>query len=414
MLHFVNWHSAWLILLLILGFGLLVGKLTEKPKIPDVAAYLFLGIALGPMAANWISEPNQSEVNQFILNLGATFIVFDGGQSVKLSILRQVWMSVTLLATVGVVITAAVVAFAAHVLIGAPWMVCFLLASVIASTDPATLIPVFKRVSIEERLQQAVESESAFNDATAAVLVFTLMKLTTGGGTFSLASTVVQFVHSSVIGMVTGLLVGLLTLWFVSLRGWGVLHEFGSIAMFVAALGSFQAAEFFGGSGLMAAFATGIVTGNGQSFRLPLAGHTVANIHHFGNAITLVLRMLIFVLLGTQVEFDVVKSHFAEGLVLVLVLMFLARPLTVLISASWDRRAKWTYRELLFMCWTRETGVIPAALSGMMKAEGIPGADLVGAVTFLAILITILLQASTTSLVAKWLGLLREVPTEDI
>jgi cell volume regulation protein A len=225
---------------------------------------------------------------------------------------------------------------------------------------------------------------------------------------------VIQFVHSSVIGIVIGLLVGMLTLWLVSFRGWGVLHEFGSIAMFVAALGSFEAAEFFDGSGLMAAFATGIVTGNGQSFRLPLAGHTVANIHHFGNAITLVLRMLIFVLLGTQVEFDAVKLNFATGLALVLVLMFVARPLTVLISASWDPRAKWTYRELLFMCWTRETGVIPAALSGMMKAEGISGAELVGAVTFLAILITILIQASTTSLVAKRLGLLREAPAEDI
>jgi cell volume regulation protein A len=84
--------------------------------------------------------------------------------------------------------------------------------------------------------------------------------------------------------------------------------------------------------------------------------------------------------------------------------MFIARPLTVFACTLPDRKAKWTWRDMLFMCWTRETGVIPAALSGMVVGKEVPYADAIAAVTFLAILMTILLQASTTPHVARKLG----------
>jgi cell volume regulation protein A len=184
--------------------------------------------------------------------------------------------------------------------------------------------------------------------------------------------------------------------------------------MFVIAIGSFQFAEAVHASGLMAAFTAGVVSGNGKSFGWPLAEHTEANVHHFGNAVTLLLRMMIFVFLGTQVDFTVVREYFSVGVLLVFVLMFVARPLTVLSSVLVDRRANWSWREVLFMFWTRETGVIPAALAGMITAERLPGAEMIGAVTFLAILVTIVLQASTTPLVAKRLGVAVSGEEEDV
>jgi cell volume regulation protein A len=81
--------------------------------------------------------------------------------------------------------------------------------------------------------------------------------------------------------------------------------------------------------------------------------------------------------------------------------MLIARPITVLLCAGPDRRAAWSRNELLFMCWTRETGVIPGALAGMLLAMKAPGAQVIASVTLLAILITILIQASTT----RWLAL---------
>jgi cell volume regulation protein A len=94
------------------------------------------------------------------------------------------------------------------------------------------------------------------------------------------------------------------------------------------------------------------------------------------------MRMFIFILLGTQVDFALMSKHLAGGVAVVAVFMLVARPVTVFLCALPDRRAKWTLRELLFMCWTRETGVIPAALAGLLIGVGAPEAKLIGSVTF--------------------------------
>jgi cell volume regulation protein A len=86
-----------------------------------------------------------------------------------------------------------------------------------------------------------------------------------------------------------------------------------------------------------------------------------------------------------------------------------ARPITVFVCAWPDRRAKWSFAEMLLMCWTRETGVIPAALAGLLLGIKAPAAHLIASVTFIAILMTILIQAPTTQWLARKLGLLRAV-----
>jgi cell volume regulation protein A len=86
--------------------------------------------------------------------------------------------------------------------------------------------------------------------------------------------------------------------------------------------------------------------------------------------------------------------------------MLVARPISVFACTLPDRRTKWTLKEMLFMCWTRETGVIPGALAGMLVGMKAPGADIIASVTFIAILTTILIQATTTKWLAGKLGLL--------
>jgi cell volume regulation protein A len=92
----------------------------------------------------------------------------------------------------------------------------------------------------------------------------------------------------------------------------------------------------------------------------------------------------------------------------VTVLMLVARPATVVLCALPDRRARWSFAELLFMCWTRETGVIPAALAGLLLGIKAPGAQTIASVTFIAILMTILIQAPTTQWLGRRLGLLEK------
>jgi cell volume regulation protein A len=119
-----------------------------------------------------------------------------------------------------------------------------------------------------------------------------------------------------------------------------------------------------------------------------------------------IMRIFIFILLGAQVDFELVGKYAFTGAVLVAVLMLVARPATVFLCALPDRRARWSFQEMLFMCWTRETGVIPAALAGLLLGVNAPGARIIASVVFMAILMTILIQAPTTRWLARRLGVL--------
>jgi len=136
--------------------------------------------------------------------------------------------------------------------------------------------------------------------------------------------------------------------------------------------------------------------------------HEQERLEEFVLTTAFIMRMFIFILLGAQVDFSLMSKYLGGGVAVVLIFMFIARPLTVFACAGPDRRAKWDRKELLFMCWTRETGVIPAALAGMLVGLKAPGSQMIASVTFIAILMTILIQATTTKWLAGKLGLLVE------
>ena len=89
--------------------------------------------------------------------------------------LKQVWITIVVIATVGVVITAAITGIAAHYILGVPMIVALLLGATLASTDPATLVPIFRQIHIRDRVAQTVMSESAFNDAVGAIITFGIL-----------------------------------------------------------------------------------------------------------------------------------------------------------------------------------------------------------------------------------------------
>ena len=85
------------------------------------------------------------------------------------------------------------------------------------------------------------------------------------------------------------------------------------------------------------------------------------------------MRLFIFILLGAQVDFGLMGQYLTGGVIVVVIFMLVARPVTVFLCALPDRRARWSFNEMLFMCWTRETGVIPAALAGLLLGMKAPG-----------------------------------------
>jgi cell volume regulation protein A len=391
---------------IILALGSASAVIAQKLKVPDVAVFLVLGTLLGPRAADLVDIKADSAINQLVLIFGACYILFDGGASLRLKVLKEVWITILLLAVPGVLITAAITGVAAYYLLGVPFIVALLLASAIASTDPATLVPVFRQVKIKDRVAQTVMSESAFNDATGAILTFAVLAIAMGAGKFSLSASVLGLFQQASIGLVAGVVLGYLAALLIAHEKFGFLQEFAPVVSLMAVIGAYLSADDLQASGFMAVFVFGIMIGNKDAFGFAMDDGEQEKLNDFVTTTALIMRMFIFILLGTQVDFSMMSKYLLGGVAVVAVFMLVARPVAVFLCALPDRRAKWTFKELLFMCWTRETGVIPGALAGLLMGMGAPQARLIASVTFLAILMTILIQATTTRWLAAKLGLL--------
>jgi potassium/hydrogen antiporter len=393
---------------LILAVGTLAALLAQRIRIPDVAIFLIAGIAVGPHALGLIHIAANSALNQIILLFGASYILFDGGASVRLEVLKQVWITIVILATVGILVTAGITGLAAHYVFGLPIVVALLLGATIASTDPATLVPIFRQIRIRDRIAQTVMSESAFNDAMGAIVTFTLLALATGGEKFSLADAAFDLFKQSAIGILAGIALGYLAALLIAHERWGFLAEYAPVVTLVAVIGAYFAASGLQASGFMAVFVFGIVLGNKEAFGFRMEAGESQKLAEFVLTTAFIMRLFIFMLLGTQVDFVEMGQHWLGGVIVVTVLMLVARPVTVFLCAWPDRRARWSFAEMLFMCWTRETGVIPAALAGLLLGTNAPDAHIIASVTFVAILMTILIQAPTTEWLGRRLGLMEK------
>jgi cell volume regulation protein A len=392
----------------ILAAGTFSGLLARLVRIPDVVVFLLVGILLGPGVSGIVNIKADSAINQLILIFGSSYILFDGGASIRLKVLKEVWITIVVIATVGVLITAVITGVAAYYFLGVAPIVALLLGAVIASTDPATLVPVFKQVRIKERVAQTVMSESAFNDAMGAIITFTVLGVAMGAAEFSVGDAISGLLKQSLLGIVIGGVLGYLAAFFISHEKFGFLAEFAPVVTLMAVIGAYMGADGLQSSGFMAVFVFGIMMGNQESLGFKLSQHEDNLLEDYVMTTAFIMRMFIFILLGAQVDFGLMNQYLYSGVAVVVVFMLVARPVTVFLCALPDRRAKWSFRELAFMCWTRETGVIPGALAGMLVGMKAPGAQIIASVTFIAILMTILIQATTTKWLAKKLGLLVE------
>jgi cell volume regulation protein A len=393
---------------LILAVGTITGFVARKIKVPDIALFLIVGMAIGPAVLGLINIKSDSALYQIILLFGASYILFDGGASLRFDVLKKVWVTIVVLATAGVLITAAVTAFAAHVFLGVSWIVALLLGAAIASTDPATLVPIFRQVKIRDRVAQTVMSESAFNDATGAIVTVGVLTVAMGTGEFSIVASLFDLLKQAAVGFTAGAVLGYLAALLIAHERWAFLADYAPVVTLVAVIGAYFAADGLQASGFMAVFVFGMVIGNKDTLGFKMAPAEAQKLDEFVMTTAFIMRLFIFLLLGAQVDFHLMGQYWFGGIIVVTIFMLVARPLAVFLCALPDRRAKWSFNEMLFMCWTRETGVIPAALAGLLLGMKAPGAQIIASVTFIAILMTILIQAPTTKWLGESLGLLEE------
>lgn len=390
---------------LLLAAGLAGRVLADLARLPEVVLLIAMGALLGPQALDVVDVPLDSLGAQLLFTFGVSSILFYGGLNLSLTVLRGVATSLAMLAVPGVLLTAALTGAVAALAFGLPFEQGLLIGAVLSPTDPAILIPLFVRSRLRLRVAQTVIAESAFNDPTGAVLALALAgALETGSGGLGgpMADFVGQLAISSVVGVVAGVLLSAT----ISSHRAGILRDSAPVAVLAVVATSYVSLDFAGGSGYLGAFLAGLIVGNMELLGLAMHTHHEEELAVASRTLSEVVTIFVFLVVGASLPFGTLADHWVPSLAVVAVLLLVARPLTVLACAFPDRRARWTRSELTFLCWTRETGVVPAALVGVLAGLGVPNVDLLAGVVALAIVATLLLQAAPAPWLARRLGLL--------
>jgi potassium/hydrogen antiporter len=394
-----------LTLSLLLVAGLFARLLATLLRVPEIVFLLGLGALLGPSALEVIDVPLDSLPAQLVFTLGVSTILFYGGLNLSLEILRKVWLSLGLLAVVGVIVTAVITGAAAALVFGLPFEQGLLIGAVLSPTDPAILIPLFIGSRLRPKVAQTVVAESAFNDPTGAVLALAVAGALVSGQD-SLTGPAGDFVGQLALSTVGGVLAGIVLSAAISSRRTGIWRESAAIAVLAVVAMSYVSLDFAGGSGYLGAFLAGLIVGNMKLLGLSMHDEHSRDLLITTRSLADIVTIFVFVLVGANLPFHELGQEILPALAVVAVLLLVARPITVAICCLPDRRSRWSRAELAFVCWTRETGVVPAALVGVLAALAVPNGDLLASVVALAILVTLAVQAVPAPWLARRLGLL--------
>lgn len=419
-------HSLLLVFFLIamlFVLSTLVSHVSRLTKIPSFVVAIFFGMGAKPLLELVVEHKEPLSV---LVGLGAAFILFSGGLETPFVNFKRLVAKILSLSFVGLFLTAFLTSTAIfylgqfagfHISVTAS----VLLGSVLASTDPAAIIPILRRLKFKNRsIKDIVVSESAFTDVTGTLLTLVFLSLIAKGIFFENISTWYASVFSktSAIIIFKQLFFGIL----LGIMGYILLeslvnfkkkthysHEadlpfflFVPIMVFVFAL-------VFEGSGYLAAFIAGLL--------FNLSKHLKDTENFFNNLVEGFFKPTIFILLGALVNIKALILYAPIGVLVALVFMFLIRPVSVFISLSIFRylgKEKINIRDMMFISCVRETGAIPAVLLVTIASLTIPNTNGLIEIGMWTILGTLIVEPPLTPLIAKKLKIAQEIKDDDL
>jgi cell volume regulation protein A len=352
--------------------------------VPSLLVYLALGVLLGSVLE--IRFEN-TEITRMLGTCALVLIIAEGGLTARWTMLRPVLGLATTLATLGVVISVAAVAFLCHHLLGWDWRTAALIGAVLSSTDAAAVFSTLRRLRLRPRLVATLEAESGINDAPVVLLVI-LLSLPGEVGPWWLETLIITYELAA--GAVVGLFVGLVgreLLRRAALPAAG-LYPLAAVGLTVLAYAGGAVAH---ASGFLAVYVAGVVLGNS---RLP---HRQA-ILGFADGLAWLSQIGLFVLLGLLVSPPGLIQTLVPAVLVGLVLTFAARPLSVLVCAT-PFGVGW--RDQAFLSWAGLRGAVPIVLATIPMAQAMPGAEALFNVVFVLVVLFTLVQAGTLPQAAR-------------
>ncbi|MFA7208819.1 MAG: cation:proton antiporter [Parcubacteria group bacterium] len=409
---------AFFVLAALFMLSFVVFYLSHLVKLPSFILAIFLGLAAKPLLTPILGN---DELLGVIVSFGATLILFAGGLETPFANFKKLIWKIFSVSFAGLFITAFLFSWTIWLLsvifgLEISVLAAVLLGALLASTDPAAIIPVLKRLRFHNRsIKDIIISESAVTDVVGTLLTVVFLALAVGGNFSGGINQWYQsiFSYGSMAVLATqlffGTLLGLAGYFFLELllrakHLYG--EEFEADAAFFISVPViiFTGAIFFGGSGYLAAFVAGLI--------FHITEHLSETERFFNNLVDGFLKPIIFVLLGALVDPAQLLTYAPIGIVAALIFMFIIRPVAVFVSLGgfhFFGQEKLSWRDLLFISFVRETGAIPAVLMVTIISLGLAGMEGLVEIGMWTILLTLIIEPLLTPFVAKYLQVAEEM-----
>ncbi|GAB3014022.1 potassium/proton antiporter [Mycobacterium bourgelatii] len=391
-------YLAMLIGGLVLLASIVGTRLATRIGFPSMLLFLLVGVAVGEDGLGV-----QFDDVQLARNVGTAalaLILIEGGLTTQFSDIRSVLAPAVSLATVGVVISMAVTAVGTHFLLGIDWQVSLLLGAIVCSTDAAAVFSVLRVLPLPRRIAGLLEAESGFNDAPAVILVLMFSSVPF---VFEPEGAILDLLFQLAVGGALGLAIGYLgaiALRRIALPASGLYP----VSTFGLGLVAFSAAGESQASGFIAAYLASVVLANSG---LP---HRAAT-RSFAEGVGWLAQIGLFVLLGLLVDPSEVAHDAIPAVVIGLLLLLVARPLSVVASLLWFRIP---WREQAFLSWAGLRGAVPIVLATFPVVAGVADSYRLLNIVFMLVLVFTVIQAPSLRPIAQRLGLITRETTREI
>jgi NhaP-type Na+/H+ or K+/H+ antiporter len=402
----VTAHELVVMTAIAIATGILAQVIAHKARLPSIVLLLVMGILVGPDVLGWIETRAFGRGLEALVAIAVALILFEGGLQLHYVDLAAVGRTVRNLVTVGAIVTVAGASVAAHYVTGFPWPLALLFGAIVSVTGPTVINPLLDRVRVQKRLDTVLRGEGIVIDPIGAIFAVVVLELvvTADASIWSgLRGFIVRMGLGAAIGLAGGWVLGRI----LSMRRL-LADDIENLVVLAWVLGLFAISEHLAGeSGLAAVVIAGMTV---RREAIPRQHQ----LRRFKGELSVLFISILFILLSAHLPLATIAAVGWSGVVTVLLLMWVVRPLNVLVS-SWGTDLTW--RERLFTMWICPRGVVAISISSFIAillesgSPGLAGARLgpedgrvLMALVFLTIAITVVVQGLTAEPIARLLG----------
>lgn len=398
----------------IIILGILAQWVAWKFKIPAILPLILIGLLVGPVAAEYLSEDGTKWIEPvwngkkglfpgeslyYFVSLAISIILFEGGLTLKRSEIKNVGPVITKLITLGATITFFGSGIVAHYVFHLGWDLSYLFAGLIIVTGPTVITPILRNIPLKRDISAVLKWEGILIDpigALVAVLVFEFISVGGGGGFTKTA--LIEFGKILLFGTTFGFTFAHALAYAINKKL--IPHYLLNVVSLSTVLLVFVESEIFAHeSGLLAVVVMGMVLGNGKLKNLK-------ELLYFKESLSVLLISILFILLAANINMeDLMLLYTWKTASLFAIVVFVIRPLAVFASTF---KSKLKLNEKLFISWVGPRGIVAAGIASLFGSkllkQGVEGAEYITPLVFMIVLGTVLLNATTARFFAKIVG----------